>query len=369
MNFWLIVIIILIPTIFAVLAKTIKSFDNKKTEHDVLKFIKNNPDKASLFAIQNNNVILEYQAGKKMPLASTLKVIIAIEFARQTDAKEIDPQHLVPLKDLDKYFIPYSDGGAHKDWINSLGEDNHNSKDRVTLLQIAKGMMQFSSNANTEFLIGELGLNRINHTIKSLSLHEHDSLFPISSANLICTYLQLENGNTFNQALKRIKEMTCEEYIEKATKINELLGSDKDKSLITKLSSKDIFNTQLQVVLSQKQPKSTTQEYATLMNAIRKKEILTSNAHDTLYEIMNVVPNSNSPLVDLGLKGGSSISILTTAFYSKDKYGNTIDMAIFIHDPSRLEILWLKNKFDLFIGKFTTNKDFRSEVIKALMVK
>ncbi|WP_185819827.1 serine hydrolase [Salibacterium salarium] len=371
MNVWIIVVLLLllIPTIFGILAKIIKLMEDKKNEQDVLKFIKNNPEKASIFAIYNDYPLLEYQADKKMPLASTLKIIIAIEFARQADIKAIDIKELVPLKELDKYFIKNTDGGAHLNWIESLRNNNQINQGQVSLFQVAKGMIEFSSNANTEFLINKLGLEKINQVLKILTLERHDPLFPISSANLICTYIQSKNGMTFKETLKEIKGMTYEEYANKAIEINQLLKDDKDMALINQLNTKDIYNNRFQVIASQKQPTSTTKEYANLMQAIRKRKFLTSNAQDILQEIMNIIPNEGSSLIDLGLKGGSSISILTTAFYSKDEDGNTMDMAIFIHDPSRMDLLWIQNKFNLFIGKFATDKHFREEVVRTLYVE
>ncbi|MDQ0300642.1 D-alanyl-D-alanine carboxypeptidase [Salibacterium salarium] len=371
MNVWIIVVVLLllIPTIFGILAKIIKLMEDKKNEQDVLKFIKNNPEKASIFAIYNDYPLLEYQADKKMPLASTLKIIIAIEFARQADIKAIDIKELVPLNELDKYFIKNSDGGAHLNWVESLRNNNQINQGQVSLFQVAKGMIEFSSNANMEFLINKLGLEKINQVLKILTLERHDPLFPISSANLICTYIQLKNGMTFKEALKEIKGMTYEKYANKAIEINQILKDDKEMALINQLNTKDIYNNRFQVIASQKQPTSTTKEYANLMQAIRKRKFLTSNAQDILQEIMNIIPNEGSSLIDLGLKGGSSISILTTAFYSKDEDGNTMDMAIFIHDPSRMDLLWIQNKFNLFIGKFATDKRFREEVVRTLDVE
>ncbi|GAE95427.1 D-alanyl-D-alanine carboxypeptidase [Gracilibacillus boraciitolerans JCM 21714] len=368
---WIIIIIFLILTIFWALAKIIKSIDDKKNEHDVLMFIKNNPEKASICAIYNDTPpLLDYQADMKMPLASTMKIVIAIEFAKQADIKAIEIQELVPLKELDKYFIENTDGGgSHMDWIDYLKENDQLNNGQVTLLQVAKGMIQFSSNANTEFLMNKLGLDRVNHLLKSLSLYEHDPLFPISTANLICAYLQSENGTTQKESIKTIKEMTNEEYRKKARHINELLRNDNEKKLIDRLNIKDNYNIQLQVVSSEKQPKSTTREYANLMQNIRNRAILTSNGHEILHGILNITPNKDSSIIDLGLKGGSTISVLTTAFYSKDKEGNTIDMAIFIHDPSRMDLIWIEKKLDLFIGKLATDKNFKEEVIRTLKSK
>ncbi|WP_246772724.1 serine hydrolase, partial [Paenibacillus polymyxa] len=95
----LLVAIILIFMFICILFLFIaKRQNNKKTEMDVLSFLKENPSKASLFMIKNGMEKISYNSEVKMPLASTAKVIIAIEFARQVAAKILDEQELVPLE-------------------------------------------------------------------------------------------------------------------------------------------------------------------------------------------------------------------------------------------------------------------------------
>ncbi len=52
--------------------------------------------------------------------------------------------------------------------------------EHATLLDVAKGMMQFSSNACTDYLIDRLGLEKINDQMKQVGLTEHGELMPLT---------------------------------------------------------------------------------------------------------------------------------------------------------------------------------------------
>ena len=55
---------------------------------------------------------------KLMPLASTVKIIVAIEFAKQAAHNVFSKNEKIALSELAKYYIPNTDGDAHPQWIN-----------------------------------------------------------------------------------------------------------------------------------------------------------------------------------------------------------------------------------------------------------
>ena len=85
-----------------------------------------------------------------MPLASTVKTIIAIEYAVQAAAGKINPDEEVGISELEKFHVKNTDGGAHPKWLDFV--KNKINDDKITVREIAKGMIRFSSNANTEWL-------------------------------------------------------------------------------------------------------------------------------------------------------------------------------------------------------------------------
>ena len=146
-----------------------------------LTFIKEHPEKAALYIVRNDTVIASQNADTIMPLASTVKTLIAIEFARQATAGIIKLETEIDTAELDKYYLKGTDGGAHEEWLKEIHKDTLLHGGKVKLLEVAKGMIRFSSNANTEFLMDVLGIENINAQRDSLGLTGHHALYPFVS--------------------------------------------------------------------------------------------------------------------------------------------------------------------------------------------
>ena len=161
-------------------------------------FIKNNPSRSSFFLMRNDSLKISLRTDQKFPLASTVKIMIAIEFAKQVSTGKINANELIPLADLDVYYLPNTDGNAHPDWKQSATSRGELNNNRVTLQEVARGMIRFSSNANTEFLMDKLGLDNINANLKELNLSNHERLYPIVSA------LFLYSTNNKSETINRV---------------------------------------------------------------------------------------------------------------------------------------------------------------------
>lgn len=140
-------------------------------EDKVLNFIKNNPEKSSILLFRNDTIFANKNIDKVMPLASTVKIILAIEYAEQSANGDLNPEELVLVSDLDKFYVPNTDGGAHSSWLDSVKDKIIENK--ISIREIAKGMIKFSSNANTEWLLNKLETHDVNARIDSLGLINH----------------------------------------------------------------------------------------------------------------------------------------------------------------------------------------------------
>ena len=358
----------IIALLFVVLILMAKRQHQMKTEHDVLSYFKNNPDKVSFYMLKNGVEKVSYHAEEQRPLASTAKLIVAVEFARQLVNQSLEKDELVSIEELQRYYIPGSDGHAHEKWVESVKSQNSIIEGKVTLFEIARGMLIHSSNANMEFLMQRLGLDSINSNLQHLSLTLHDPLFPFSSAGLICSFLQEQENISFKEALLRIKNMSREEYMTHSMNIHDVCGSKNDLSAIKRWNTRKIYTRELQLLESKKQPRGTARDYANLMRAIQNESLVPNTIHEVLKSLLER-PVDSTKLKVLGNKGGSSISILTEALYCTDVTGNEIQLALFIHEESELEHIWLKKKIDLFLGKLLTDSLFEEEVQKQLSMK
>jgi D-alanyl-D-alanine carboxypeptidase len=360
-----VVAVLLVLLLLGIIAAT-KKGKNKKNEFDVLEYFKKHPDSVSCCFTENGRPIISYRTDQKMPLASVLKIMIAIEFIRQTKSGQISPDQTVALDQLDRYYIPLSDGGAHQDWLKEIQRGQSEQRQTVTLLEVAEGMIKYSSNANTEYLISVLGMEAINYTVAQICGTEHDPIFPISSAGLVGTYLMDKERSTLRELQQRLAKMDFNEYQAISNEILHKLSEDKQKSFIKRYNNRISFNRELQIIASRKMPASTTRLYATLFERLKQLDWFDDDAWQQFEHLMRRTVRKGSPFVQILSKGGSSISISNHVLYVKDREGNWLSLALFIHDTSRKEFRWLKKNISLFVQRLFIDQSFRARVAQEL---
>ncbi|MCM3700880.1 serine hydrolase [Paenibacillus macerans] len=355
-------VLVLMAVSFGLMVFYAKRKDERKTETDVLQFLEAHPELASMYVMENDRVVIDFQSDVKRPLASVLKIAVAIELAEQAAEARIDVNEAVPLDSLRRFYIPGTDGGAHPSWLDAL-DPAVTADGTVTLLEAAKGMIHYSSNANTEYLMERLGLDNINARIQKLGLSRHDPIFPVSAAMLMYGYMTKYEHMSRGQAEQAMKGLTDREYAAKAQLIFDWIRQNPEAVSSLHDRSNPI---PVQRIWSSRLPGATVKEYAVLLQNIQKGESLSPEATRIVKEIMERKPKPESKYITIGSKGGSSLSILNQTLYCEDKQGNQIQLALFIHEPQGLEIIWLEKKLDLFLQKYLTDDHFKQQVILTL---
>ncbi|WP_375448000.1 serine hydrolase [uncultured Fibrella sp.] len=304
----------------------------------VVDFLRNNPTRSALYVIRNDTVLISQRPDQKMPLASAVKTIIAIEFARQAVAGKLDPAERVPLADLDLYYLPNTDGNAHPGWKQQLERQNLIVNETVPLLEVAKGMIQFSSNANTEYLLDRLGIDAVNANLKTLNLPNHDTIYPIVSALFLYSASPADSA----KAITTARGLSAKSYAARCLAIHNRLKLDRDgaykKAFIFPAMS-------LQKVWSDRLPGSTVREYASIMQKISSRSYFPPAVQTVLDSIMEwpftVNPGNKDVYAHIGMKGGSTAFVLTNAFYAETLKGNRVSAAVFFNNltPAEFDML------------------------------
>ena len=108
-----------------------------------------------------------------MPLASVVKLINLVAYSEAVAAGEFNPLEQVPLAELDRYYLPNFDLGAHQRAIEELRADDRVStgdNPSIALEDVAWMMIRHSSNAASDYLHQRLGQMRIEQTAVDLGL-------------------------------------------------------------------------------------------------------------------------------------------------------------------------------------------------------
>lgn len=325
----------------------------------MLHFIKNNKENSSLYLLKNDSVWAKLNEHKRMPLASTVKILVAIEFAKQVGANLLHENSPVALADLNKYYLPFTDAGAHEKWLQYEKKLNHISKDSIALLNVAKGMMMFSSNANTEYLMDLLGLDNIKNNLQLMGITEHTPVY-----YLVSSLFMYQNPRKIKEAkvLKAIKSLNEEQYARYIYDMHKALAYD--TVLKQKFNLADLTQP-MQKLWSDRLPASNSFSYVQLAHILNNRKYFSEEMYRCLEKILETVmenPNNKTWLLHAGMKGGSTPWVLTKTLYATLKDSTKIELAYFFNNlnpnqNNRLQ-LWMND----FEYQLLSNPVFRDRV-------
>lgn len=331
----------------------------------VLQLIKEQADSknVALSIVHNGKQLADVNSDQPLPLASTMKIIVAIEYAQQAAEGTIDPEKKVSLQELEKYYISKTDGGAHQAWIDSL-----NSLEQVPISEVANGMIAFSSNANTDFLINLLGVEHINDVLIQTELSAHEPIYSIGGGMFIPLTIMEEGNLSKKEALKVLEDMSLDDYRARANEIFKN-WNEKPPTSEEKKESASALDMKFQKIWSDRLPRATTSDYVSLMEKLNSKQYFSKETHTFLDPVMEGLmqnPQNREWLKHAGQKGGSTAFVLTKAMYAEDKKGNRTEFAFFANDLGTIEQMQLTKKLNSFQLEILTNPSFRSKVEKIL---
>lgn len=357
MILYIIVAVVIVPLLLAFGSFWLRRWIQKPDANYVLKFIVKNPNRSSLSIVRNGRELADFQSDQLRPLASTVKIIVAIEYSYQAAQGEIDPGERIKTHDLAHYYIPQMDGDAHEAWLRSLESNELLQNGTVSLNEVAKGMISHSSNANTEYLMMRLGLERINANLKRLQLPKHERIYPFVSSLLIPYEVAGKHGldifkkTDAKKVQSLIEDMSQETFIEEAVKIHGKLGQDSDGSYKELVNIRTWHNTAFSRIASKRFTCSTTSEYVSLVQKVNNLSYFTQAVREHLRPIMEWPmknPKNRERFHHLGGKGGSTAFIVTFSLYAEDKQGNKTELAIFFNDVLGYETAKLSNSLSAF---------------------
>ncbi|MEK5067897.1 serine hydrolase [Sporosarcina sp. FSL K6-1508] len=330
----------------------------------VLNHLKDNPQTTSLYLVENGVELITYQSDVVRPLASTVKMLIAAEYAMQIDAGLLNKDSSVPLADLSRYYLKNSDGGAHKEWLKSMHSEGKVENNNVKLHDVAKGMATYSSNANTDYLIDLLGISAINKRAKDFGLTQHEAVYPIVSALLIPEHIKSESMNG-KQLVKKLKAMPMEEYRTLAEELSEQMQEEtiKVEDLTFDLSMK------LQKVWSDKLIGASANDYGKLLAIISNDELPPAASEilrDLLEWPMELNERNHERFTHLGAKGGSTVFIMNDAMYAESHAGDKIEIVLLTDDLSFWQGIQIRKNLSSFESEMLGSEEFRLKVQKEL---
>lgn len=311
-------------------------------------FIRDNPTRVSFHCTHNDSVLASVSADAPMPLAQVMTLLIAIEYAEQVAAGSIKPDDRISLQDLNRFYLPNTDGDAHPQWIKHLETKGFLADGTAPLEQVVKGMIDFNSNANAEYLMMRLGVENLNRRTAALGLTTHEPIYPAFVSALFV--LQNPAKRPEAEHLAAMTAMPLETYRRIATEFHVKLSTETDSALNRSFTLFDL-TTDFQTLWTERLPKASARDYAALMQKLNSRKFFSEPVQARLDAVLEGVLENEEPkawLLHAGMKGGVTPSALTHVFYARDKAGNTTELALFFTGLGVFERARLQNNLNPF---------------------
>jgi beta-lactamase class A len=117
----------------------------------------------------------------RFPLASVRKVVTLGGYAAAVESGVCDPGEPVALADVERWYWPGTDGGAHqraRDWWVERGTFQPEREGTVRLREVALAMICFSDNAAADYLLDRIGEERTTAFAQRMGLATQDPILP-----------------------------------------------------------------------------------------------------------------------------------------------------------------------------------------------
>jgi D-alanyl-D-alanine carboxypeptidase len=301
---------------------------------DVLSFIALNPEQVGIacYLVDDPEAGFYHHENDDFKLASTYKILIAIGYAEQVAAGLLDPDARIAVRDIDRYYLPGTDGNAHPTWLAHAPVDDDDS---VRLHDVAYGMIRFSSNADTDYLLSRLDDTGYDWADLFARLGTTTLDEPQPTLGL---FLMLNNPDT---GLADPESMNYQEHHRHADELtrryaNDAQWRDRAQNMQTNLRTLAVQPK----YFARFGPSASPADTARMMRAIYVGSPAPGEpaavSEDARAVVQNLLewPLRESPSLEahfntLGVKGGSLPGILTAAYYGQSAGGQPMVLTVF----------------------------------------
>lgn len=318
MKFKIIIISLIVVLLLCVLATAMLGYSNIKytSQNAVIRYISQHPQDVAVACFNPNDpdTGFYHNGAEAYPLASTFKIVLLLGYAEQVEAGALDPNESIPLGAFDAYYLPSTDGGAHPEFLKSLGEN----RTSMTLSEAVDGMIIYSSNAAADYLESRLKNMDWDELYRRLELQQTSK--PHSYLGL---YLYITNHETFTYDLE---PLSPEDTIAEQTRLEQLFVTDEswraeEIQYSNNLSKHAPLDVQ-QNVTSNFGVRASANDLSKIMLSIygynnSLSPTVQKIARQHLEWPMRLNPANTKTFKTLGVKSGAWPAVLTSAWYAE----------------------------------------------------
>ncbi len=284
-----------------------------------------------------------HDADTPRPLASTVKILVLVEYAQQVADGRIDPSEKVPLAKWEAHHLPGTDGGAHAKALSDLQEKKLIVDEQVPLSAIARAMIVRSDNAATDLLMHRVGREALESLPERLGLSGQEAPSPLNGAFLVA--MSPPSDQAPMAWIAEVEGRGRASLRDEAWRMSQqMVGDVAFREGWQARLEKDGMNLDLRAqreFARRLATRGTARGYAQLMEQVLSAPAdagWAKVASELLEWPLEKGPKLRERFDRLGTKGGTLMGVLTSAWYAKTTAGDARVLAIF-HDNMPLA-LW-----------------------------
>ncbi|MGB1253525.1 MAG: serine hydrolase, partial [Candidatus Promineifilaceae bacterium] len=299
-----------------------------------------NPNSVSLtvYRLGYEGIGFYHNADQPMPLASVSKLIELVAYANAVEAETVDPLQTVEVDDLNRYYLPRSDLGAHNASLRELDSTT------LTLNDVAWMMIRHSANSASDYLHDKLGQAVIEQTAVELGFTKHSAPCP-----WIGRFLTMGNPTRTSSNIAAIEQLTTspDRYANEVVWLSDQYTTDAQFRQTAQrywANRQAPLNAQ-RAFIEQLETRGTTREYAHLMAQLVTQQAGNAATRELLNWPLEQFTSNSERYASIGYKNGTFPGVLTTVYYAEPYWADTpIVLALFFNDiPNRTYQGWRRS--------------------------
>jgi hypothetical protein len=271
-----------------------------------------------------------------------------VAYAEAVAAGDLDPLQAVPLADLEQYYLPGLDLGAHRRAVEVMREEERLFAEPplIALEMAPRLMIEFSSNAASDYLYYELGGRRLEETAVSLNLTSQTAPCPFLGQFLLMGNYTRQGSD--DQGAIRALAADPAAYGREVMRFSDAFSRNPDfrqrQLEWRRYNRRPTVRTQYEFS-HRLSPHGSAGAYADLMariavNGLGNEE--SSYLARRYLEWPMQFPDNQALFTNLGYKNGSLPGVYTTVYYAYPQDGRSpLVVALFYRNlPMRLYRQW-----------------------------
>lgn len=290
-------------------------------------------------------------ADAPMPLASVVKVINLVAYAEAAAAGDVNPLLTISLAELEQYYLPGLDLGAHNLAVESLTENGRTFGDppNILLEAVPEMMIRYSSNAASDYLHMLLGQRRLEETAVALNLSSQTAPCPFLGQFLAMANYTRAGGSDVD-AIRGFMDNPAD-YGVYAMLLADAFSSSqsfRDEQIAWRQQERRPSGATQRLFTAALSPQGSANDYANLMARIALNGLSNGESSYTVRRYLEWPMQFNSNqgfFTNLGYKNGSLPGVLTTVYYAYTRSSaSPVVVALFFRDlPNRTYQEWRRN--------------------------